>query len=63
MNDEHGDSQSVGADLIHISDQWLKHYLSAYASWAMVHDSLLIVTLDEDDYTSANRIPTILVGR
>ena len=26
------------------------------------HDSLLIVTWDEDDYTLANRIPTILVG-
>jgi phosphatidylinositol-3-phosphatase len=62
MNDEHGDGSSADADLIRASDQWLKRYLGAYASWAIGHDSLLIVTWDEDDDTTANRIPTILVG-
>lgn len=30
--------------------------------WAQTHDSLLIVTFDEDDKTKANHIPTFLVG-
>jgi len=62
MNDEHGNGRIADADLIRASDQWLKRYLGAYASWAIGHDSLLIVTWDEDDHTAANRIPTILVG-
>jgi phosphatidylinositol-3-phosphatase len=62
MNDEHGNGRSVDAELIRTSDQWLKRYLGAYASWAIGHDSLLIVTWDEDNHTTANRIPTILVG-
>jgi acid phosphatase len=62
LNDEHGNGQSADADLIRASDQWLRRYMSAYASWAVGHDSLLIVTWDEDGYTTANRIPTILVG-
>jgi phosphatidylinositol-3-phosphatase len=61
-NDEHGNGQIADADLIRASDRWLKRYLGAYASWTIGHDSLLIVTWDEDDYTMANRIPTILVG-
>ncbi len=43
-------------------DQWLNTNLSAYANWAKTHNSLLIVTFDEDDGTTANHIPTIVVG-
>lgn len=44
-------------------DSWVRTHLSAYASWARTHQSLLIVTWDEDDDRSAaNRIPTIIVG-
>jgi hypothetical protein len=44
-------------------DAWLRAHLSGYADWAMTHDSLLIVTWDEDDGSAANQIPTIFVGQ
>jgi hypothetical protein len=44
-------------------DAWLRAHLSGYASWAMTHDSLLIVTWDEDDGSAANQIPTIFAGQ
>ncbi|MFJ9680695.1 alkaline phosphatase family protein [Streptomyces sp. NPDC101194] len=43
-------------------DAWLKGELGAYAAWAKTHNSLLLVTFDEDDGLSGNRIPTILYG-
>ena len=45
------------------ADTWLNTNLSAYATWAKTHNSLLIVTWDEDDYTENNQIPTIIVGQ
>jgi acid phosphatase len=44
-------------------DAWLRAHLSGYADWAMTHDSLLIVTWDEDDGSAANQIPTIFAGQ
>jgi phosphatidylinositol-3-phosphatase len=43
-------------------DTWFKVHLSAYAKWAKTHNSLLIVTFDEDNYTAKNHIPTIIHG-
>lgn len=43
-------------------DAWLAQNIEAYAQWAMTHNSLLIVTWDEDDGSEDNRIATILVG-
>jgi len=43
-------------------DSWLEAHLGAYALWAKTHNSLLIVTFDEDDYSAGNRIPTIFYG-
>ncbi len=44
-------------------DTWLQQHLDAYAQWAKTHNSLLILTWDEDDSsTSANRIATIFSG-
>jgi phosphatidylinositol-3-phosphatase len=43
-------------------DVWARGHLAGYVSWAREHDSLLVVTFDEDDGGSANRIPTFLVG-
>ncbi|WP_284310690.1 alkaline phosphatase family protein, partial [Labrys miyagiensis] len=43
-------------------DQWLSTNLTAYANWATTHNSLLVVTWDEDDGSSSNQIPTIIVG-
>ena len=38
-------------------DTWLAQNLSAYAEWAKTHNSLLIVTWDEDNFGSTNLIP------
>lgn len=43
-------------------DAWLKVHLGAYAEWAKTHNSLLIVTFDEDDNGAENHIPTIIYG-
>lgn len=43
-------------------DAWARHHLSAYLDWAHTHNSLLIVTFDEDDDTAANHIPTVFAG-
>ncbi len=43
-------------------DAWARQHLSPYVSWAATHNSLLIVTFDEDSGTAANRIPTLVVG-
>ena len=54
-NDMHDGSIRTG-------DTWLSAHLGAYAQWARAHDSLLIVTWDEDDFGTANRIATVLYG-
>ncbi|WP_214322488.1 alkaline phosphatase family protein [Nonomuraea sediminis] len=43
-------------------DTWLKNNLDAYAQWAKSHNSLLIQTFDEDNFTSVNKIFTTFVG-
>jgi hypothetical protein len=43
-------------------DTWLKNNIDAYAQWAKTHNSLLIVTWDEDNGQTNNHIPTIFVG-
>jgi acid phosphatase len=54
-NDMHDCSVGTG-------DKWLKSHLDAYAQWAKTHNSLLIVTFDEDSGTSVNQIFTTFVG-
>ncbi|MGF1428917.1 alkaline phosphatase family protein [Kitasatospora sp. LaBMicrA B282] len=44
-------------------DTWLRNNLGGYASWAQSHNSLLVVTFDEDDNGPANLIPTLLYGQ
>jgi hypothetical protein len=43
-------------------DGWARAHLDAYAQWAKHHNSLLIVTFDEDDAAGGNRIATVFVG-
>jgi phosphatidylinositol-3-phosphatase len=43
-------------------DSWLKNNLDAYNTWAKTHNSLLIVSWDEDDSSDANKIPVIFSG-
>jgi acid phosphatase len=54
-NDMHDCSVSTG-------DTWLKNKIGAYATWAKTHNSLLLVTFDEDDRSAGNRIPTLFYG-
>jgi len=44
-------------------DAWLRAHLTGYVTWAMTHDSLLVVTWDEDDGSASNQIPTIFIGQ
>ncbi len=44
-------------------DTWLKNNLEAYRVWAMTHNSLLIVTFDENSGTSGNQIYTTFNGQ
>jgi fibronectin type 3 domain-containing protein len=47
-----------------MADTWLQGNLSAYATWAKTHNSLLVVTWDEDDTgDNTNLVPTIIVGQ
>jgi acid phosphatase len=43
-------------------DSWAKAHLPAYADWARTHNSLLVVTFDEDEGTAGNHIATLLIG-
>lgn len=43
-------------------DRWVQAHLGTYAEWAKTHNSLLVVTFDEDDYSADNRIPTVIYG-
>jgi phospholipase C len=64
--DMDNDMHNIGAPgdkaTIQRGDQWLKENLSAYVEWAKTHNSLLIVTFDEDDFKPVNHIPTFFVG-
>jgi hypothetical protein len=44
------------------ADDWLKEKINPYVEWAKNHNSLLIVTWDEDDYSQDNKIATFFVG-
>jgi acid phosphatase len=44
------------------ADSWLRSRLGGYVTWARAHNSVLILTWDEDDFGVRNQIPTIVVG-
>jgi hypothetical protein len=49
-------------------DTWLQQHLDSYAQWAKTHNSLLIVTWDEEDTSNGveanpNQIATFFVGQ
>ena len=44
------------------ADQWLKEHIDSYVQWAKTHNSLLVVTWDEDEGSDKNIIPTFFVG-
>jgi hypothetical protein len=44
-------------------DTWLSSNINGYVQWAKTHNSLFIMIFDEDDSSSANHIPVVLVGQ
>jgi hypothetical protein len=59
QNDMH---DGLYPDRIQRGDEWLRSHLGGYVQWAHTHNSLFIVTWDEDDERSDNHIPMIMVG-
>jgi acid phosphatase len=43
-------------------DTWAAEHLDGYRRWAPSHRSLLVLTFDEDDNSSANQILTLVAG-
>lgn len=60
------DDMHNGTDPSTIStgDTWFQNHLGAYASWCMTHNSLLVVTFDEDNTSNLNpnQIFTVFYG-
>ena len=54
-NDMHDCPSSTG-------DAWLSSHLDGYIQWAKTHNSLLILTFDEDNRLEGNRIVTFFEG-
>lgn len=52
----------MGASPVRNGDKWLHDNLDAYVQWARTHNSLLILTFDEDNYLGNNQIATLFVG-
>ncbi len=44
------------------ADAWLKDKLGGYAAWAQTHNSALMISWDEDDFSKKNHIPIIIAG-
>lgn len=44
------------------ADSWLRQQFQPYVTWATTHNSLFILTFDEDNRTGGNRIATIVAG-
>jgi len=55
LNDMHDGTVAQG-------DTWLHDHIDGYAQWATSHNSLLIITWDEDDYKGTNQILTVFSG-
>ena len=78
VNDGHqSPAAPPGTNYGKVMDTWLRQHIEPYRNWAMTHNSLLIITWDEDEdsYTPindhngirvaklyTNRIPTIMAG-
>jgi len=60
-HDMHGDT-GCSSGLIAAGDAWLQANIDAYIQWAPTHNSLLVLTWDEDDSSASNQIATIFFG-
>jgi phosphatidylinositol-3-phosphatase len=55
-NDMHNGTISAG-------DSWLNNNLNNYIQWSKDHNSLFILTFDEDNYNGDNHIVTLFTGK
>jgi acid phosphatase len=44
------------------ADAWLSKHIAPLVAWAQKHDTLVVLTWDEDDLSADNHIPTIFAG-
>jgi acid phosphatase len=44
------------------ADAWLSKNIAPLVTWAQAHDTLVVLTWDEDDRSGDNKIPTIFIG-
>jgi hypothetical protein len=61
-NQTHNMHSGKNSEMIEAGDRWLQTHLDAYVQWAQQHNSLLIVTWDEDNGKENNRIATLFIG-
>ena len=55
-NDMHDGSIGQG-------DSWIRDHLDGYVQWAQQHNSVFVLTFDEDDNTAGNQIATLILGQ
>ena len=60
QNDMHN---GIDPSRITTGDAWISNHLNNYIQWAKSHNSLFILTFDEDNNTASNQISTILTGQ
>jgi len=61
-NDMHNAGKAGENAAIKRGDSWLKNNLGNYIKWAQQHNSLFILTFDEDDFKKNNHILTLFTG-
>jgi acid phosphatase len=45
-----------------VGDAWLRQQFTPYIAWAKTHNSLFVLSFDEDNRTGGNRIATVVAG-
>lgn len=60
-HDMHGQTGCT-SNLVAIADAWLHDHLDAYVQWAPTHNSLFLLTWDENDGSIPNQIATVFTG-
>lgn len=61
-NDMHNIGNPGDSAAVRRGDNWLKKNLGPYIQWARTHNSLLILTFDEDEFTEKNHFLTLFSG-
>jgi len=59
LNDMHDGTPPIST---RTGDAWCRKNLANYLTWAKTHNSLLIITMDEADQDTTNRIMTVVAG-